>query len=280
MTDVILPEPEWRDPPRAIVVAGAVGGAGTTSTALLLGLALAERQRRKVLVLDAAPAGGDLTARVFGAISTGHQWDAWARAGADLGALKWQLGGRDWGTVVLGADTPAPDAATLLAAVIDAVVTRGWMIVVDAGSGAPGSAVLSAGRAAGAGFVLTMPQRADAANRARWFLSRLALRCGDGLVADSVVAVSDQDGKDSYVCRAVADGLAGKVAAVVRIPTDPHLATGLTICPDDIGPATNAAVGELIEALAALANRPRPRARAAGLGAPELSGSPMRAVGR
>src|ERR1700751_398491 len=71
------------EPPSAIVGAGTVGGSGTTSIALLGGLTLAEQEECKVRVLDAAPAGGDLTARVFGTVDGGPQWDAWARAGAD-----------------------------------------------------------------------------------------------------------------------------------------------------------------------------------------------------
>lgn len=236
--------------PRAIVVAGTVGGAGATTIAILLAAALSQEEQRKVLVLDVTPAGGDLATRVFGTVhAPGPSWQSWARDGAATAALDKQLGGSTFGVVVLGADGPASDTGPLLRAVVDAVTAEGWIVVVDAGSGALGSPALATAIRADAALVLAMPQRADGANRARWYFSGLAQQHGHAVVNDAVVAVTDQDGMHGHVFQAVSRGLDGKVADIIRIPLDPQLATGLGIVPNGLRETTNNAVGALIGAL-------------------------------
>lgn len=243
------------------MVAGTVGSAGATTLAVLLGAVLAEEDERKVLLLDAAPAGGDLSPRVFGTTNSGQPWEDWARAGANTAVLRRQLGKESWGTAILGAEELPPDAGQLLFSLIETVTAQGWIVVVDAGSGAVGSPVLSAAIAAEAVLVLVIPQRVEGANRARLFLSRLARRHGLPVVRDAVVAVSDQGAKQPHVLKAISEGLADKVSSVVQIPADRTLANGRELSPRNIGHATKSAVSELVEALTLTRAASRRRAR-------------------
>jgi MinD-like ATPase involved in chromosome partitioning or flagellar assembly len=238
-------------PPRVIVSAGTVGGAGATTVAILVGALLAEQCRRRVLILDATPAGGDLMARVFGTGDlSGPHWDSWVRAGADTLALAARLGGREWGVLVLGQDTPAPDAGGLLRSAIDAVAAQDWVVVVDVGSGAVAAPALATAIAADATLLLSIPQRADGANRARWYLSALAGRYGRTVIDRAIVAVIDQDARHPHVFGAVRAGLDGKAATVLRVPPDPQLAAGCAVNPPALMSATRAAVRTLVDALA------------------------------
>jgi len=74
-----------------------------------------------------------------------------------------------------------------------------------------------------------VPQRADGANRTRWFLTGLTNRFGREVVSDAIVAMVDQDGTQPHVFQTMATGLTGKVAGTIRIPADQHLAAGLNI---------------------------------------------------
>jgi hypothetical protein len=79
------------------------------------------------------------------------------------------------------------------------------------------------------------------------------------VVNDAVVAVTDRDGAHAHVYRAVSNGLADKVSAVLRVPYDPHLGAGLTISPNDLRPGTRSAYSSLITGLSATdAARRRP----------------------
>jgi MinD-like ATPase involved in chromosome partitioning or flagellar assembly len=232
------------------VVTGAVGGAGTTTVAALLGLTLSEEERRPVLVLDAAPGGGDLAARVFGPANTGAPWEPWARQGANPRALHWQLNGKDFGAAFLTSEGFDHDAPRLIPLVIDTLTAKGWVVVVDAGSGA-GSAVTSAALDAGAALVVVIPQRADGANRARLFLSRLTARRSRTALSDAVVVVSDHGLRQQSVYRAVSTGLGTAVSAVLRIPYERRFADGLTLTATTLGQATRSAANSLIDALTA-----------------------------
>jgi MinD-like ATPase involved in chromosome partitioning or flagellar assembly len=243
-----------------VVVAGSVGGAGATTTALVLGAALAEQHRRPVAVLDASPAGGDLVARVFGSVrSPVPSWQQWARGGAEAATLRSLLVGGTPSVVVLGADPDASDGGALLPAAIEAATAEGWLVVIDAGSGAVAAPGLAAALAADAALAIAVPARAGDATRARWFFSALAMRYGSAAVADAVVAVVEQGEESSAVFAAVSRGLAGKVAATVAIPTDPQLVTGLQIDPRGIADSARTAAGALAQALThtnAAARRP------------------------
>ncbi|NUS42678.1 MAG: hypothetical protein HOQ24_03130, partial [Mycobacteriaceae bacterium] len=222
------------------------------TTAFLLGLTLAEEYQRKVLIVDAAPAGGDLAARAFGSVGGGgQQWHTWARQGFNLSALRWQLAGKDWGAAVLGADGQPQDGAQLLGTMIESVTGKGWIVVVDAGSSAVGSPLLAAALETDAALVVTIPQRAEGANRARVFLSRFVRRFGPKAPKDVVVVVADQDRGPASVFRAISNGLLGKVSSIVRLPNDPDLATGLEFSPSDLHERTTTALVSLVDALSA-----------------------------
>jgi MinD-like ATPase involved in chromosome partitioning or flagellar assembly len=226
-----------------------VGGAGATTLAIALAAVLMEEERRRVLLLDASPAGGDLGARMYGTIRpTSMPWEQWARTGCAIEPLASQLGPGP-GLVTLPSNPPAPDAGGLLTSAIEAVTAAGWIVVIDAGSGAVGSPTLASSVTAHAALALVVPQRAGDANRARWFLSALALRFGTQAIRDAVVAVTDQGSGQPEVLQTVSNGLAGKVSTIVEVPQDPQLAAGLQLT-GQFGEPVRSAARLLIGALA------------------------------
>ncbi|NUS44746.1 MAG: hypothetical protein HOQ24_13790 [Mycobacteriaceae bacterium] len=255
------PEPVRRLP-RAIAVTGSVGGAGGTVTAILLAALITEQFQRKVLLLDATPAGGDLQGRVFGATrAPGQPWETWAQNGGHPEVMSQFLRGRQSGLAIPPSDRliGAADTARLVATTIESLTPHGWIVVLDTGSGALGSPALAAAVAAEAAVVLTIPQRADGANRTRLFLSGLAQQYDRRVVADAVIAVTDQDGAQPHVYQTLEGGLGSKVSDIVRIPMDPQLATGLAVAPTTITAVTRSAYTALIKALTgtqAAARRP------------------------
>jgi MinD-like ATPase involved in chromosome partitioning or flagellar assembly len=243
--------------PPVFAISGAVGGAGTTTLSVLLAAALAHTEH-KVLLLDAAPAGGDLLIRAFGRarVSSPH-WQMWVRDGAVPAVLNGLLVPDVQQLVILSGAAPLSagsadgyqDSYDVLRVAIASAVASGWTVVLDAGSGAGASPLLAAAIDEDAALAVVIPQRPDGANRSRWYLSGLAGRYGRETVKAAVVAIVDQDAQHPHVRRAVADGLKTKTSAVVQIPADPQLATGLVINPPAIAPVTVAAVSAVAAAL-------------------------------
>jgi MinD-like ATPase involved in chromosome partitioning or flagellar assembly len=225
-----------------VTVTSMKGGIGKTTSAALLGLALAEHRGDQVIALDANPDAGTLAERLLGVQPLRNVRDLLANAdrmefSSDLARVT-SLAGR----------------LQVLASEQDPVLSEGFtdveyrrvvevlrrfcnVIITDTGTGLVHSAMQGA-LAESHSLIVTGAPTADGASLASRTLDWLEKNGYEHLVKRAIVVLScDRVSRDINMS-ALRAHFQGRCRAVVEIPRDPHLAKGQQIDLSELRPRT------------------------------------------
>ena len=248
---------------RTVAFVSRKGGVGKTTTCLLVGHTFALHRGDRVVALDANPDAGTLGYRLRREThetiaSLLHDRAALHRY-ADVRAYSSQAESRL--EVIAGDDDPDADAFER-AAVCEAVglVERHYNLVcLDTPAGVLSPAAQGVLDAADQ-IVLVSPTALDGARAASSTLDWLEEH-GRADLADSAVTALNgvrAERGDVDVDR-IEEHFVSRCLACVRIPWDPHIATGAEVVPEELRPATRDAFLELAAAIACGFTKPTRR---------------------
>jgi putative peptide zinc metalloprotease protein len=241
---------------RTIAVVSTKGGVGKTTSTLLLGHALASYRGDRVVALDANPDAGSLGYRVrretsataLDLLEHAHDVERYT----DVRAFTSMAGSRL--EVIASPDDPhrsralARDEYQTLLALLDRHYT---LVLADCGTGILDSATRGVVEAADQLVIVTAPA-VDAARAVAFLLGVLSSHGKAHLVAEAVVVINAVAPPSEDVdVDALEAHFAERVRTVVRIPWDPHLATGAVADVSCLRPATRDAAIFLGAAVAA-----------------------------
>ncbi|UGT42997.1 hypothetical protein LTV02_06275 [Nocardia yamanashiensis] len=244
---------------RPILVVGGCGGAGTTTTALGLAGEIAAAGIQTVAV-DGTFAGSDLALRGADEHLSPISLQSWlyGRGDGEPAPLKECLSRATSGIGLLWRD-PAPlrRRATYLT-IARAIDESGYTAVYDGGNPIASRHLRPLLEDSDIALVLSIPARADAANRLRVTLEWLDDQFGGqgegqggGIVGDTTIVVSHQlPGNDSRVADHLREHLDGWVADIREIPYDPHLARGELVRHSNLAAETRRAYRRLLAGVA------------------------------
>jgi putative peptide zinc metalloprotease protein len=241
--------------PRRVVTLSRKGGAGKTTTTLMLGHTLATHRGDRVVALDANPDAGSLIYRVrreSPATVTNllGERDLITKY-ADLRAYTSQAPSRL--EVIASDDDPTISQALGdrdYRAAIDLLTQHYNLILIDTGTGILDSAVQGILREADQ-IVVVMPPALDGARVAAGTLDWLDQHGHADLVASAVAVINTTRGRPRWLqLDEIENHFSSRCAGTVRIPWDPALESGAAVDLDDLRPGTRDAYLELAELVA------------------------------
>jgi MinD-like ATPase involved in chromosome partitioning or flagellar assembly len=238
------------DGPRFVPILSRKGGVGKTTITALLGMALADVRRDRVLAIDANPDRGTLADRVTKQTrSTVRDVVLHAPELAEFDDLSTHVS-RD----ATGLDVAASDSDPLLAeafddggynVVADVVSPHYGIVVTDSGTGVVHSVMRATLQRADA-VVVVSGGSLDEARLASETLTWLEANNYADLVANAVVALNaSTQGTDLDKLHDIEDHFRSRVRAVVRIPYDPELAAGSIVRYEALRPFTRDSARQL-----------------------------------
>jgi putative peptide zinc metalloprotease protein len=248
---------------RRIVVLSRKGGAGKTTTTLMLGHLFASHRGDRVVALDANPDAGSLGHRVR---------KQTANSVTDMLAANGSL---ERYSDIRAYTSQAPSRLEVLASDDDPRITQRLgqddyhrtvelldrhynLILIDTGTGILDAAIQGVLMEADQ-LVVVLPPALDGARVAAGTLDWLVQHGRGSLVRSTVVAINAVP-KDVLVeLDQVEKHFAARCAAVVRIPWDPVLAAGAATLPEELRPSTCAGYLNLAAAVADQFRLPSPR---------------------
>jgi putative peptide zinc metalloprotease protein len=236
--------------PRRVAVLSRKGGAGKTTTTLMLGHTFAVHRGDRVVALDANPDAGSLIYRVprespATVTSLLEERDLITRY-ADIRGYTSQAPSRL--EVVASDDDPSISHALGdrdYCNAIGLLMQHYNLILVDTGTGILDSAVQGILREADQ-VVVVMPPALDGARVAAATLDWLDQHGHGDLVETAVAVINTNRGKPRWLqLDQIEKHFAARCAGTVRIPWDPALEAGIRTDLDDLRPATREAYLEL-----------------------------------
>jgi putative peptide zinc metalloprotease protein len=241
--------------PRKVVTLSRKGGAGKTTTTLMLGHTLATHRGDRVVALDANPDAGSLIYRVrreSPATVTNllGERDLITKY-ADLRSYTSQAPSRL--EVIASDDDPTISQALGdrdYRTVLDLLTQHYNLILVDTGTGILDSAVQGILREADQ-IVVVMPPALDGARVAAGTLDWLDQHGHGDLVSSAVAVINTTRGRPRWLqLDEIENHFSSRCAGTVRIPWDPALDSGAAVDLDDLRSATRDAYLELAELVA------------------------------
>lgn len=245
------------DSNRSILVVGGCGGAGTTTTVLGLAGELAVGERVATIAVDATPAGGDLALRGADARLAPITLQAWlyGNGTGEPAPLEECMSRASSGVGLLWRDAAPLRQRASFRSVGRAIADAGYLPIYDGGNPISARHLRSLLLDTDLALVLTIPARADAANRLRVTLEWLDDEFGDsgdepmggGIVGETTIVVSHQvPGSQAAVAAHLREHLSGWVRDVHEIPYDPQLARGELVTHSVLADATRDAYRKLL----------------------------------
>lgn len=241
--------------PRRVVTLSRKGGAGKTTTTLMLGHTLAMHRGDRVVALDANPDAGSLIYRVrreSPATVTNllGERDLITKY-ADLREYTSQAPSRL--EVIASDDDPTISQALGdrdYRTVLDLLTQHYNLILVDTGTGILDGAIQGILREADQ-IVVVMPPALDGARVAAGTLDWLDQHGHADLVSSAVAVINTTRGKPRWLqLDEIENHFNSRCAGTVRIPWDPALDSGAAVDLDDLRSATRDAYLELAELVA------------------------------
>lgn len=231
-----------------VAVMSVKGGVGKTTVAAGLGLTLAEHRGDRAVVLDANPDAGTLADRLTGdsritvrelldEIEQVATWTDVSRYTSLAGRLQ----------VLASEQDPASGDAFRrdeYERVCDLLGRYFNIVVTDSGTGLVHSAMEGTLARADSVVVVGAPT-VDGGGRAAKTLDWLVAHGHEDLAGDAVVVLSCDRHSAEVDAGRIVDHFRARARGVVRVPHDPHLATGGRIDPERLRPATADAFLEL-----------------------------------
>ncbi|TCM37254.1 MinD/ParA family protein [Kribbella sp. VKM Ac-2568] len=241
--------------PRRVVTLSRKGGAGKTTTTLMLGHTLAVHRGDRVVALDANPDAGSLIYRVRrespATVTSLLGERELITKYADLRAYTSQAPSRL--EVIASDDDPRITQALGdldYRAAIGLLTQHYNLILIDTGTGILDSAVQGILREADQ-VVVVMPPALDGARVAAGTLDWLDQHGHQDLVASAVAVINTTRGRPRWLqLDEIEKHFSTRCAGTVRIPWDPALETGAATDLEDLRPATREAYLELAELVA------------------------------
>ena len=248
---------------RRIVVLSRKGGAGKTTTTLMLGHTFAAHRGDRVVAIDANPDAGSLGHRVPRETT---------KTVTDLLAATTPL---DRYSAVRAYTSQASTRLEVLASDDDPRITQRLgeeeyhrtvdildrhynLLVIDTGTGILDAAIQGVLMEADQ-LVVVLPPALDGARAAASTLDWLVQHGRASLVRSAVVAINAVPDSTLVELDRVEQHFASRCAAVVRIPWDPVLAAGVATLPDELRAPAQAAYLELAATVADQFRLPSPR---------------------
>jgi putative peptide zinc metalloprotease protein len=248
---------------RRIVFLSRKGGAGKTTTALMLGHTFATYRGDRVVALDANPDAGSLGHRVRRETTQTVTTMLADRGGleryADIRAYTSQAPTRL--EVIASDDDPRISQALEEQDYHQAItlLDRHYnLILLDMGTGILGGAIQGVLKEADQ-LVVVMPPALDGARVAASTLDWLDRHGYSPLVRGAVAVVNGERGRGFVELDRVEEHFSRRCAGVVRIPWDPMLAAGAATALDELKPATQLRYLELAAVVADGFRIPSPR---------------------
>jgi putative peptide zinc metalloprotease protein len=249
---------------RRIAVLSRKGGAGKTTTVLMLGHAFAVHRGDRVVALDANPDAGSLGYRVPRETT---------RTITDLLQNREHIGRysqirRHTSQAATRLEVLASDDDPRISSrlgeyehrvAIDLLDRYYNLILIDTGTGVLNGTVQGVLREADQ-LVVVMPPALDGARVAASTLDWLDGHGHEALVRSAVAVINAVQDQDHVELARVEEHFARRCAAVVRVPWDPALAAGAATLLDDLRPATRTAYLRLASAVVAQFGTSSPRA--------------------
>jgi len=242
--------------PRRVVTLSRKGGAGKTTTTLMLGHTLAVHRGDRVVALDANPDAGSLIYRVRrespATVTSLLGERELITKYADLRAYTSQAPSRL--EVIASDDNPTITQALGerdYHVALDLLSHHYNLILVDTGTGILDSAVQGILREADQ-IVVVMPPALDGARVAAGTLDWLDQHGHADLVESAVAVINTTRGRPRWLqLDEIEKHFSDRCAGTVRIPWDPALESGAAVELEDLRPATRDAYLELAEVVAA-----------------------------
>jgi putative peptide zinc metalloprotease protein len=248
---------------RRIVVLSRKGGAGKTTTTLMLGHTFAAHRGDRVVAIDANPDAGSLGHRVPRETT---------KTVTDLLAATTPL---DRYSAVRAYTSQASTRLEVLASDDDPRITQRLgeeeyhrtvdildrhynLLVIDTGTGILDAAIQGVLMEADQ-LVVVLPPALDGARAAASTLDWLVQHGRASLVRSAVVTINAVPDSTLVELDRVEQHFASRCAAVVRIPWDPVLAAGVATLPDELRAPAQAAYLELAATVADQFRLPSPR---------------------
>jgi putative peptide zinc metalloprotease protein len=252
---------------RRVAILCRKGGAGKTTTTLMLGHTFATHRGDRVVALDANPDAGSLAHRVqretaetvTGLLADRAMLDSYA----DLRAYTSQAVDSRL-EVVASDDDPRISQAlgeSDYHRAVEVLERHFNLVIMDTGTGILESAIQGVLREADQ-LVVVVPPALDGARVAAGTLDWLEEHNHSDLVRSSVAVINAVRGTELIDIDRVANHFEARCAAVVRIPWDPVLDAGAQARLDQIRPATRRAYLTLAAAVADGFGTPSPRSDA------------------
>lgn len=239
---------------RRVVVLSRKGGAGKTTTALMLGHTFARQRGDRVVALDANPDAGSLAQRIrretSATVTTLLTDRALIDRYSDVRAYTSQAPTRL--EVIASDDDPRISQAlgeTDYQQVIDLLDRHYNLVLVDTGTGILDDAIQGILKEADQ-IVLVMSPALDGARVAAATLDWLDEHGYGGLVRGAIAVLNGVKGGELVSLDRVEEHFTSRCAATVRIPWDPTLEAGARTTLGDLRPATRAGYLQLAAAVA------------------------------
>ncbi len=210
-------DPGWYAP---TVVCGVAGSAGTTTLASLVAYEVADFIPT---VLIDTTAGGDLAHRSGADVPPAGSWQQWYRSGAEISELSASHAS------TLTRDAAMEEFRSPLADTVAAVSAQGALAILDVGAAVQAHLLTQVWPSAGA-VLVACQDTAVQVNRLRHTLTALR-KISPTLPGRAVIVLMQQQRGGVSLAPRLRDKLADKVADVLALPFDSHLATGRPIAP-------------------------------------------------
>lgn len=257
---------------RRIVVISRKGGAGKTTTALMLGHTLASYRGDRVVALDANPDAGSLAHRMrretTNTVTTLLAERDWIHRYADMRGFTSQAA--DTRLEVVASDDDPRITQALgeedYRRAIEILDRHYNLVIVDTGTGILDSAIQGI-LAEADQLVVVMPPALDGARVAAMTLDWLEEHHHGELVSGAVAVVNAVHGRGQLEIERIEEHFSARCRGVIRIPWDPVLQAGAHTALGDLGQPTRDAYLELAATVAGAFGQSR------GAGAVPLGGS-------
>ena len=235
---------------RYVPVLSRKGGVGKTTVTTLLGMALAQIREDRIIALDANPDRGTLSDRSPGKSEFTARNLVQHRVSVDTFAKLSSYAAREGSRLhVLASDTDPRVAEAFddadYRAVTDLLSKYYSIVLTDSGTGMVHTVMKGTLEKADA-VVLVSGASVDEARLASETLSWLEAHGRTELAKNAIVVINQSSGTGRGVnAEEIESHFRSRVATVVRLPHDPHLAEGSRVSLDRLKPGTRDAVMEL-----------------------------------
>lgn len=231
-----------------VLVVGAGGSAGATTTAWGLAAAIGATTDWDAVAVDATTSGGDLGVRGADELMRPMSLQAWLTEIADgaTSITRELVLSSSIGAGLLWRDDTALPARATIGTIARLLRLSGYLGIYDGGGHVSAGRLLPLIYDGHTSLIVATPARRGTANRLFASLKWLDNNLGANVVADTAVVVTHQDQRTGSHADEIRRSLSGWVRDVFEIPYDPHLAGGVAFSVDQLHSSTTTAYADIV----------------------------------